>query len=236
MDWLLSNNLWLVPAHPVRLSFWLILFFGKRLPGKGAEVGVAALGAAGCVAVGGAWRGSAADRRARAATRSASTIEHTYTWFNNGQVKITFGFHADGLAVMMLFVVSTISLLVHVYSIEYMRGDKRYTYYFAALSACSPAACTSSSPPRRHVQGLFGWEAMGVCSFMLIGHWWEDQANSNAALKAFFTTRTGDVGLLVGISILFFGAHQTFNWESINQQRPSRPDPPHRSCCGRRSP
>jgi NADH-quinone oxidoreductase subunit L len=68
------------------------------------------------------------------------------------------------------------------------------------------------------LQGLFGWELMGVCSFMLIGHWWEDQANSDAAMKAFLTTRTGDVGLLVGISILFFGAHQTFNWESLNQQ------------------
>jgi NADH-quinone oxidoreductase subunit L len=53
---------------------------------------------------------------------------------------------------------------------------------------------------------------------MLIGHWWEDKANSDAALKAFFTTRTGDVGLLVGMSILYFAAHNTFDWESINQQ------------------
>ena len=56
------------------------------------------------------------------------------------------------------------------------------------------------------IQLLLGWEIMGLCSFVLIGHWWEEQPNSNAALKAFFTTRTGDIGLLVGISILFFGA------------------------------
>jgi NADH-quinone oxidoreductase subunit L len=63
---------------------------------------------------------------------------------------------------------------------------------------------------------LFGWEAMGLCSFMLIGHWWEEQANSDAALKAFFTTRTGDIGLLVGISILFFAAGGTFDIAAIN--------------------
>jgi NADH-quinone oxidoreductase subunit L len=54
---------------------------------------------------------------------------------------------------------------------------------------------------------LLGWEIMGLCSFMLIGHWWEDGANSRAALKAFFTVRTGDMGLLIGISILYFAAN-----------------------------
>jgi len=143
-------------------------------------------------------------------------VEKNYTWFNNGQVKISFGFHADGLAVMMLVVVSTISLLVHIYSTEYMRGDIRYTYFFAALSlfTCGMYVLVTASSM---LQGLFGWELMGVCSFMLIGHWWEDQANSNAAMKAFFTTRTGDIGLLIGISILFFGAGQSFNWERINE-------------------
>jgi NADH-quinone oxidoreductase subunit L len=60
---------------------------------------------------------------------------------------------------------------------------------------------------------LLGWEIMGLCSFMLIGHWWEDGANSRAALKAFFTVRTGDVGLLVGISMLFFAAN---DWATTN--------------------
>jgi NADH-quinone oxidoreductase subunit L len=63
---------------------------------------------------------------------------------------------------------------------------------------------------------IFGWELMGLCSFMLIGHWWEEQNNSNAALKAFFTTRTGDIGLLVGISMLFWLANSTFDIGTIN--------------------
>ena len=58
------------------------------------------------------------------------------------------------------------------------------------------------------VQLILGWEIMGLCSFMLIGHWWEEEANSRAALKAFFTVRVGDVGLLVGTIIIFFGANQ----------------------------
>jgi NADH-quinone oxidoreductase subunit L len=214
MDWIL-NNFWLVPLLPF-VSFWAILFLGKRAPYKGAEIGIGALGAAWLAS---AWAAVAWIRRPTVGTGDNAIrhyIEHNYTWFTDGHVKVTVGFHADGLAVMMLVVVSTISLLVHVYSTEYMRGDIRYTYFFAALSlfTCGMYVLVTAASM---LQGLFGWELMGVCSFMLIGHWWEDQANSNAALKAFFTTRTGDVGLLVGISILYFAAGQTFNWERINE-------------------
>ena len=66
------------------------------------------------------------------------------------------------------------------------------------------------------MQLLLGWEGMGVCSFMLIGHWWEDKPNSDAALKAFFTTRTGDIGLLIGLAMTFFLAGHTFNIQKIN--------------------
>ncbi len=215
MSWIL-NHIWLVPAITFA-SFWLVLFFGRRLPGKGADLGIAALVGAWVLS---AWSAVAWVRRpTTGAGHDAirSYVEHSYTWFKNGQLKVTFGFHVDGLTVMMLVVVSTISLLVHVYSVEYMRGDTRYTYFFAALSlfTCGMFVLVTASST---LQGLFGWELMGACSFMLIGHWWEDKANSDAALKAFFTTRTGDVGLLVGITILYFAAHDTFNWQSLNTQ------------------
>jgi NADH-quinone oxidoreductase subunit L len=210
----LLDHLWIVPAVPF-VAFWLILFFGKRLPAKGSEIGVAALAASWVLSVAAcvSWITRPVVGTGDGALRSA--IEQSYTWFSNGQIKITFGFHADGLAVGMLFVVTTISLLVHVYSTAYMEGDKRFTYYFAALSlfTCGMLVLVTAAST---LQALFGWEAMGVCSFMLIGHWWEEKANSNAALKAFFTTRTGDVGLLIGIVILYFGAGQTFNIARIN--------------------
>jgi NADH-quinone oxidoreductase subunit L len=212
--WIL-DHIWVVPAVTFA-SFWLILFFGKLTPKKGSEIGILAL--AGCwllsVWLGYEWitRKAVGD----GADKVRPFIEHNYTWFTIGHVKVLYGFHTDGLAVMMIFVVATISLLVHIYSTAYMEGDVRYTFFFAALSlfTCGMFVLVTAAST---VQGLFGWELMGLCSFMLIGHWWEDKDNSNAALKAFFTTRTGDVGLLVGISLLFFAAGQTFNWERINE-------------------
>ena len=64
---------------------------------------------------------------------------------------------------------------------------------------------------------MIGWELVGLCSFMLIGHWFEEKNNSSAALKAFFTTRTGDVGLILGVITLFFAAEETFHIETINR-------------------
>ena len=104
-------------------------------------------------------------------------------------MKFTIGTQIDGLAVALLVVVTIISGLVHVYSLEYVRGDRRFTHYYAALSLFT-AGMLNLVVAENTVQLLLGWEIMGLCSFMLIGHWWEDKKNSDAALKAFFTTRT----------------------------------------------
>jgi NADH-quinone oxidoreductase subunit L len=137
------------------------------------------------------------------------------TWFTIGDFEVKVGTHIDGFAVAMLFTVAMVSFLVHVFSTNYMHDDRRYTHYFAGLSLFTTGmyVLVSSSTT---LGALFGWELMGCCSFMLIGHWWEEQANSNAALKAFFTTRSGDVGLLVGMSILFFAAGGTFEIAATN--------------------
>ncbi len=137
------------------------------------------------------------------------------TWFETGQARVRGGTHIDGLAVALMFVVTLVSLLVHVFSTSYMGGDRRYTHYFAGLSLFS-AGMLIMVTANNTLQLLIGWEIMGLCSFILIGHWWEERDNSNAALKAFFTTRVGDVGLLVGIAVLFFAAGQTFDIADIN--------------------
>ncbi len=125
-------------------------------------------------------------------------------WLDIGGVRWPIGSQVDGLVAAMLVMVTIVSLLVHIFSLEYMRGDRRYTYYYAGLSlfTCGMLTLVTSVST---IQMILGWEIMGLCSFMLIGHWWEEYPNARAALKAFFTTRTGDVGLLVGVSILFFG-------------------------------
>ena len=142
-------------------------------------------------------------------------IVHHITWFQNAGVKLGAGIQIDGLAVMMMFVVTTISLLVHVYSTEYMRNDRRYTYFFAALSLFT-ASMLLLVVADNTLQLLVGWELVGLCSFMLIGHWWEEKPNSDAALKAFLTTRTGDIGLICGVIMTFFIVQRATGTGSFN--------------------
>ena len=111
---------------------------------------------------------------------------------------------------MMLLVVTLISLLVHIYSTDYVAGDRRYTHYFAFLSLFT-ASMLMLVMSSNTLQIITGWELVGLCSFALIGHWWEEKPNSDAALKAFLTNRVGDVGLLVGMIMLFFAAGHSFD-------------------------
>ena len=226
-SWLL-RNVWLIPLLPT-LSFLGILFFGKRMPRGGSELGIAAVGIAFMLALltGVAWvdhRDSSHDEEVHVAVvvvddhgvghadasaeghggvHPSLAVQRTATWFQAGGMAFTVGTLVDGLAVMMLLVVTIVSLLVHVYSTEYVRGDRRYTHFFAFLSLFS-ASMLLLVVSENTLQLLCAWELVGVCSFVLIGHWWEEKPNSDAALKAFLTNRVGDMGLLVGVSVLFF--------------------------------
>ena len=143
-------------------------------------------------------------------------VVRSVTWLQTGGQDITVGTYVDGLATLMLIVVTLISLLVHVYSTDYVAGDRRYTHYFAFLSLFT-ASMLMFVLTESTLQLIVGWELVGLCSFALIGHWWEEQPNSNAALKAFLTNRVGDVGLLVGMITLYFAAGRTFDIATINE-------------------
>jgi NADH-quinone oxidoreductase subunit L len=222
---------WIIAFLPA-VSFLGILFLGKKMPRHGSELGIAAVGASfvlSCVAVvqwidrvesasgakglKGLGRGFFAQAESHAAV--VQPVVHSVTWWQNGNVKFSAGTQIDGLAVVLLFVVTLVSLLVHIYSTAYMHGDRRFTYFYAALSLFT-ASMLLLVISDNTLQLMVGWELVGLCSFMLIGHWWEEGANSDAALKAFFTTRTGDVGLMIGVIVTFFAAGQTFNIITIN--------------------
>ena len=128
-----------------------------------------------------------------------------YTWFEAGPMKVNVGTMVDGLSTIMLVVVTLISLLVHVFSTDYVAGDRRYTHYFAFLSLFT-ASMLFYVLSSTTMQMIVGWELVGLCSFALIGHWWEEKPNSDAALKAFLVNRVGDIGLLCGMIVLFFAA------------------------------
>ena len=111
------------------------------------------------------------------------------------------GFQVDQLAAVMLAVVSFISLMVQVYSLGYMKGDKRYGWYFAVQSLFAASMLTLVLADN-FLLLYFAWEGVGLCSFLLIGHYHERRSAAEAAKKAFVTTRLGDVGLLIGIILL----------------------------------
>ncbi|MGH8937834.1 MAG: NADH-quinone oxidoreductase subunit 5 family protein, partial [Actinomycetes bacterium] len=123
------------------------------------------------------------------------------TWFTVGPLHLELGQYVDGLTAVMLIVVTAVSLAVHVYSIGYMSGDVRFTWFYVVLSLFT-SAMLNVVIANDLFQLLVGWEVMGLCSYLLIGHWWEERINSNAAIKAFITTRIGDVPFMFGIFVL----------------------------------
>jgi NADH-quinone oxidoreductase subunit L len=114
----------------------------------------------------------------------------------------------DGLTAVMLVVVTSISLMVHIYALGYMHGDSRYTWFYVVLSLFTGAMLVVVLASNLFLL-LVGWEIMGVCSYLLIGHWFEDHANSSAAIKAFITTRIGDVPFMFGIFALILATGMT---------------------------
>ncbi len=136
-------------------------------------------------------------------------------WWSSSGVDFAVGTLVDGQTVLLLIVVTSISLLVHIYSSEYVKGDRRFVHYYAFLSLFT-ASMLFFVMAQNLVQMIVGWELVGVCSFVLIGHWWEERPNTDAAVKAFLTNRVGDIGLLVGVAILF-GTFKTFDIDAINR-------------------
>ncbi|WP_067489054.1 NADH-quinone oxidoreductase subunit 5 family protein [Actinomadura hibisca] len=137
--------------------------------------------------------------------RSPGARTGTLTLIETGSVPIRVGLQADGLAAVVGLMVCCVALAVQVYSIAYMAKDPRYSSYAAFISLFTAAMLLvvySGDLLLLYV----GWEVMGVCSYFLIGHHWEDRANSRAAVKAFLVTRLGDVGFLLGILALGVGA------------------------------
>jgi len=133
-------------------------------------------------------------------TRGEFSIEKV--WFVTGNIKITMGMLADGLSAMMLVVVSIVSFLVHLYSMGYMHGDRRYWLFFVELQLFS-ASMLGLVLAHNYLQMFICWELVGLCSYLLIGFWYEKKSASDASKKAFLVTRVGDVAMLIGILLLF---------------------------------
>jgi len=132
-----------------------------------------------------------------------------YTWADSGNLHITLGLFIDQLTVAMLLLVTIVSSLVHVYTIGYMHGEPGYARFFSniALFTFSMLMLVMSD---NFLQLFVFWEAVGLCSYLLIGHWYERESARAAATKAFLVNRVGDFGFMLGILLIFvtFGSLQ----------------------------
>ena len=186
----LAEFAWTIVVLPF-LAALLITFFGKNLPLKGAEI---ALGTIGYI-----FLYSLALMFVHVTEGIAN--EFFINVGTLGSFDIEFGWVVDGLSIMMYFVVGTVALLVFIYATNYMEGEIRYTFFFNSLTLFAGSMLVLVSSPTL-IQILIGWELVGVCSYLLIGHYWENKENSSAAMKAFITNKIADVGLMIGIIIL----------------------------------
>ncbi|MFG2072169.1 NADH-quinone oxidoreductase subunit 5 family protein [Nonomuraea maritima] len=132
---------------------------------------------------------------------TAHATGRTYGSIVTGGVPISLDLQADSLSSVLGVLVTVVALAVQVYSAGYLADDPRYPSYSAFVSLFTSAMLLVVYSGDLLVLYV-GWEIMGICSYLLIGHWWEDRGNSRAAVKAFLVTRLGDVGFLFGIFVL----------------------------------
>ena len=146
-------------------------------------------------------------------------ITGEFTWIDFGNVPVlktlTFklGILLDNIAVIMIFAVNLISFLVHLFSIDYMKGDKRYSRYFAYLGIFTFSMSGIVFTHNFLMMYIF-WELVGLSSYLLIGFWYEKKSASDAGKKAFIVNRIGDIGMLLGILIIYTTYH-TFSFHEI---------------------
>ncbi len=127
--------------------------------------------------------------------------ETLYTWMVVGGLKMEIGFMVDGLTAMMMCVVTFVSLMVHVYTIGYMDEDEGYNRFFAYISLFT-FAMLMLVMSNNMLQLFFGWEAVGLVSYLLIGFWYNKPSAIFANMKAFLVNRVGDFGFILGIGLL----------------------------------
>lgn len=126
-----------------------------------------------------------------------------YTWLKSGNVSFEVGFLIDRLSAMMMVVVTFVSLMVHIYTIGYMEEDAGYTRFFSYISLFT-FAMLMLVMSNNFMQLFFGWEAVGLVSYLLIGFWYTRPTAIYANLKAFLVNRVGDFGFLLGIGLVLF--------------------------------
>ncbi|AFS47317.1 NADH dehydrogenase subunit L [alpha proteobacterium HIMB5] len=141
------------------------------------------------------------------------------TWINSGELNVNWSMNIDPLSAVMLVVVTSVSALVHVYSIGYMSHDPHKPRFMAYLSLFTFAMLMLVTSDN-FIQLFFGWEGVGLCSYFLIGFWFKKESANAAAIKAFVVNRVGDFGFALGIFLVFY-LFGTVNYSEVFEQIPT---------------
>lgn len=205
---------WLVPLFPL-LAFILIVSFGKQLKEGAAWVGIIGVGVSFVLAL--------MTFMARF-QEGAVDVKYPIEWLHMGDIVVRMGFEVNQLNAMMLVIVTFVSLLVQIYSRGYMHGDERFPVFYQYLSLFTFSMLGLVISPNL-LQVYIFWELVGVCSFLLVGYYYFKPEAKAAAKKAFIVTRIGDVGLFIGIALLFwwtgsFEYTEIFNAISLGKLEP----------------
>ncbi len=141
-----------------------------------------------------------------------------YTWIKSGIIKINAGFLIDPLSMVMVLVVTGVSFLIHIYASEYMEEDPGYVRFFVYLNlfVCMMLLLVLGN---NFLLLFVGWEGVGLCSYLLIGFWYEKDSASNAGKKAFIVNRVGDFGFILAIFLIAWTFH-TLNFKEVFEKAP----------------
>jgi len=198
----LTTAVFLIPLIPL-LAFAITIFFGRRLRGN-----VAAAPAITAAAI-----SSAISFVMLFYVISGRGVDVSFPWFATGDYLLSVGAAVDPLGALMLVVVSVVGLLVQIYSVGYMHGDVRFSRYFAYLSLFIFSMYGLVLSNSFFLLFIF-WELVGICSYLLIGFWFEKKSAADAGKKAFITNRIGDFGFLIGV-LMLASAAGTFQFKEI---------------------
>jgi len=210
----MADYIWLIPVFPA-VGFLINGFFGKKAP-KAFVAWVA------CLAIFSSLLVSLAIffQFLQLPPESRLFEMNAFDWISSGDFSVPVGFRIDALSIIMCLVVTGVGFLIHVYSVGYMHDDAGFPRYFTYLNLFVFMMLTLVTANNLLVM-FVGWEGVGLCSYLLIGFWYEKDSASNAGKKAFIVNRIGDYGFLLGIFLLLvsLGAHGiwTLNYGEIQK-------------------
>jgi NADH-quinone oxidoreductase subunit L len=198
------DYVWVIPAAPLAAAI-INGVFGKKIGKASAAFGIGGV----AIAFLATLFVTAGVLPAGSEARQPIADAPFYQWIISGSFTVQLGYYLDPLTVIMLLVVTSVSLLVHIYSVGYMAEDEGFWRFFVYLPLFV-FAMLMLVLANNFLQMFLGWEGVGLCSYLLIGFWYNRPSAVNAAIKAFIVNRIGDFGFTIGIILIWlsFGSLQ----------------------------